>query len=336
MESWHPMCHIPRALLTPSALGGSMTLSDLSWKVLLFIFALSTLGLWTASLPAAFHTMRTAEAPGLGIRSSHGVPEWGSCSVIIDTLNSGGALAHAGVSPGDEITLDPRDVHLLVCKLGYADKIRAGEAVRLKIQHDGASRLQTVIPTPVSIRSDVLFYNAFSYLLCPLMLGLGLLIGVRQPEGTTYRALTLIFLLRALGSSLNFPPLELGQLVIAFTHAAGVPLGHFFTAVFAITYAQERKAGVRSLLRRYGLPVLAVANLFYGLTLFLYDIGQSIPHASSLSLSIVVVNTVVVLTALADGWIGSAGEVRQRYQWLGLAFPGARCFSRLSSRSRFG
>jgi hypothetical protein len=249
------------------------------------------------------------------------VPEWGSCSVIVDTLNSGGALAHAGVSPGNEITLDPRDVHLLVCNLGYADKIRAGEAVRLKVGHDGESRLQTVIPTQVPIRPDFLFYNAFSYLLCPLMLGLGLLIGVRQPEGTTYRALTLIFLLRALGSSLNFPPLELGQLVVAFTHALGVPLGYFFTAVFAITYAaQERKAGLRSLLRRYGLPFLAVAHFFYGVTLFFSNIGRSIPHASSLNLSIVVVNTVIVLTALADGWISSAGEVRQRYQWLGLAF----------------
>jgi hypothetical protein len=320
---WSPgtlMCHIPLGGVNAWRSGGSMTLSNLSWKILLSIFALATLGLWMASLPAALRTMRTGEAPGLGMRSSHDVPEWGSCSVIVDTLNSGGALAHAGVSSGDEITLDPREVHLGVCSLSDADRIRAGEAVMLKIERVGASRPQTVIPTQVPIRPDYLFYNAFSYLLSPLMLGLGLLIGVRQPEGTTYRALTLIFLLRALGSSLNFPPLELGQLAVASIHALGVPLTYFFTAVFAVTYAPERKAGLRTVLGRYGLPLLAVAHLFYGLTLFLSDTGRSTPHASSLDLSIVVVNTLIVLTALADGWISSAGEVRQRYKWLGLAF----------------
>jgi hypothetical protein len=240
--------------------------------------------------------------------------------VIVDSLDAGSALAQAGVSPGDQITLDPRDVQSLVCNLGFADKIRAGEAVRLKIEHDGVSRVQTVIPTQVPIRPDFLFYNSFAYLLCPVILGLGLLIGVRQPEGTTYRALALIFLLRALGSSINFDPLELGQLIPAFTHALCTPLGYFFTAVFAIKYAQEQKAGLRKFLGRYGLPFLAVANLFSGIRLFIYYIGRSIPHWSSLDLPITVVNTVIVLTALADGWISSEGKVRQRYQWLGLAF----------------
>ena len=277
-------------------------------------FALSAL-----ALPRVMEVARSGQVFGIGLDQSEGAPAFGSSEFVVVKVRQGGPLARSGVVPADRIALDPADVRLGYAHLGSADGVRAGKPVRVRVEHAGRSRTIVVQPELERYPLDFLVVNCVAYALAPVLVCFALVLAWRAPPSRANRALTLMLLARGIstlpGGDLAQPALP--AILSGVTTALGAGAFYFLT-VFVVSFPEDQPLDRRRFVKN-GLPIYALLvgslGLFGGLSWCGWSMRVLEPWAMPVQILIIA----VPMLSLVEGWRKSAGSVRARFRWIGLA-----------------
>ena len=193
---------------------------------------------------------------------------------------------------------------------------RPGEVIDVTIVRDGARLPAQVVTVGRPIDGIVLGHFALGAVLCWLGTLLGLVIGLRQADVRTSRALSLAFLWWSANLGWGYAPAAWPAAIVGLMqHVAFMP-GWYLGLWFAIHYPDERPQGVRLALRRL-LPLFLVALVPVEAVAVAAALGRGSPALFSWTqLPYMGGAGVLMLVAFWDGWRRSDGELRQRFSWL--------------------
>ena len=277
--------------------------------------------LWIVALPNVVQVVRMERSFGVGLDDGRASPAFGSTMLTAVKLRPGGPLALAGVAPGDQIALDPRDARFGHVGLASSDEVAAARPVRVTVVRGTLKRTILMRPALEAYRPDFLLVNTTAYGIAPVLVGFALLVAWRAPPSRASRALALLLMFRGLstvsGADLSQPALP--RIIDDLGVALWAPQ-MYFLSVFAVAFPVPHPNDLRRYLDRYGLPPLALLLAVVGVCTFADWSGRSTSWLAGLAIPAAVVATATPLLALVEGWRHSTGADRQRFQWIGLAF----------------
>lgn len=290
------------------------TLSTGSWKVLLSCAALCAAALLAAEVSYAPRTLAPDAGGTLGI-TYHEMSRWGRSRFEIDEIAPASPLLTAGAARGDRWM--PDRTYDAYRHLG------AHERIGLTLFHDGVARHITVETIPdAKPRAAAQYILAWIFALCAL--ALGLLIGLRQPNGLCYRGLSL-----GLVAAATFKTIPTYTILPAGTlyQLLDVLWGPFYVLVFASYYIfffnfpddRPRNTATKRWLLRYGVPIqvaLMVALLAVTTTRVL---GFHAPYFSTVLIAFSI-PSFMFYAIMWTNWRNSEGNLRERHLWVFLAF----------------
>lgn len=237
----------------------------------------------------------------------------GTHRLRIESLAPASPLLAAGAAPGDYLRFDRFEDRWRKFAVGEA----GGEAVGLTLYQGGAAHRLSLVARPEKIRVDeYVDYGGRLLIALPALL-FGLMIGLKQSEGRSYRALSMTFILLSLMYfySFSYSPAGSSFLLSKFLCVSTYSLIWYGCAVFALYYQPYPPSRLRTWLMRL-LP--AYRLLAYGTAL--YSIGFASGRETPLlwlgTLLGGVSGLAMVVVSLTDGWRRSVGEIRQRHLWL--------------------
>lgn len=237
----------------------------------------------------------------------------GTYRLRIDSLKPYSPLLAAGARAGDYLQFDR-----------YADRFRAfapGERVDLTLYQGSGARKMSLDAqaTPISF-AEYFDYCARFLLALPAIM-FGLMIGFKQGERRSYRALSMTFILLSLVYfyNFNYSPASFAFRLSKFLNITTNVLIWYGCVAFALSYDRYPPSPLRAWLARllpwYRLLVFATAIYSIG-----YALGMETPMLWLGALPAVVGGLALTIVSLVDGWRHSSGELRQRHLWLLLSF----------------
>lgn len=277
------------------------------WKALLIAFSLvsaTVMAIEGVSAAAAF--ARGTEGR-LGLRAVS-VMHAGQELRLVRSFEPWSQAPQAGVRVGDLLRPD----HWYDSGRSF----RPGEVIPYTVVRDGRILAVRITASERAIGSLERWHFAMNALLCGLGTVLGLVIGLRQAEVTTSRALALAFLWWSANLGRGYAPAEWPAALVSLMQWAALIPGWYLGLWFAIHYPDEQPQGVRRILRRC-LPLFLVALI----PIELIAVANRLGIASEALFSWATVPYVgaagaLMLVAFWDGWRRSSGELRQRFAWL--------------------
>jgi hypothetical protein len=281
------------------------------WKALLIAFCLfsaTVMGIESAAAIAAFARGTDGRLGVTGERVMHD----GRLGRAVRAFEPWSLAPNAGVRIGDLLQFDR-----------WYDRGRSyqpGEAVAVTLVRDGQSLPVQITAAERPIGNLERWAFALSAVLCGLGTLLGLVIGLRQADVRTSRALALAFLWWSANLGSGYAPAAGPAALVGLVQAAALMPGWYLGLWFAIHYPHEQPQGVRRALRRV-LPLFLVALVPVEGVAVASALDRASPAMFSWTqLPYMGAAGVLMLVAFWDGWRRSSGELRQRFTWLLGAF----------------
>jgi len=289
-----------------------LRLSDTAWKSVIAGMALLAAAAWLGALPGIAEMLLSGGDGDLGALFSR-APDAPQGTLSVAELTRDGPLATAGAAVGDRIVFDRPD---------EVRQMSAGQPVGLTIEHGGTARHVTVTPAP-GVYSVELLSALGNYGIAFVALVLGVVIGLRQPALTAYRALSFAFVALGLGLAVatsRIPSAFVPESVTYGVYLLMLPCVLYCPAVFATRFPNDRPVGLTRWLQRFALPVHGFLCLALGVFSLLQLAGVPVPAVHWVTLLALIGRPVIVLGAFAAGWAHSTGELRGRFKWLTVSF----------------
>lgn len=194
--------------------------------------------------------------------------------------------------------------------------LRPGESIAVKLVRDGVAVPAQVTAAERPIDPLAPWHFGLSAVLCWSGTLLGLVIGLRQAEVRTSRALSLAFLWWSANLGWGYAPAYWPAAVVLLTQSVALMPGWYLGLWFAIHYPDEQPQGVRRALRRV-LPLflLALVAVEAAAVAWALDRGSQALFSWT-QLPYMGAAGVLMLVCFWDGWRHSSGELRQRFSWL--------------------
>jgi hypothetical protein len=285
-------------------------LSERWWKVLLSALLLLFAAICALAIGNWQRTLVQGYASDLDVLCGHAID--GSLPIV--SLGAGSSLARAGVKVGDRLVFDdPADS----ARGSYAPHERVGVTV---IQ--GAARRHLIVEALPITRIDPMQSSIYVIGVAMGVLGLvlGGLIGLRRGSSPSARLLALILLSDAeyagrflsTGWLLAFDVAVLGPIVSIVTYCG------FF--VFACYFPTDERAAAPAWTRKLALPLMSLLAVEETWSSFAaYGWVGTIDVPAGLRTGAVFVLVLLATVNLAQAYRRTAGALRQRVQWVGLA-----------------
>ncbi|MBA5690456.1 hypothetical protein [Rugamonas apoptosis] len=280
------------------------------WKLLVLLLAgLSALAICVEMAYGVAALARGTQG-SLGYTGHDGYAD-GRHRRIIDNVAPGSQLGLAGAVAGDTLAFDDNTARKTVRT--------PGEQVGMTLFHGASATRLLVMATETPFNSSEITGYVLVWASMWLSLVLGLLTGLRKPDGACYRMLSLYLILVALANYVNFTPpgtlrmlLWLPWMLVFWAIGPLLPL-------FALRYPDERPQGLRAFLYRqrwlmYALSAAATTLMVAKHT----DLYES-AWTRRVFVATTVVEALVLVTALLAGWWESKGALRVRFGWLAWA-----------------
>jgi len=245
----------------------------------------------------------------------------------VSVVRKESAAARAGIVPGDTLTL----VHnTLTDRVNYnEDNVAERTRLAVRIAHHGRSRATVLVARGVNAgipaAEAMVIFIAFDVIRLVFVL-VAIVIVVRRPERADARALATFFIAFAAATLQRWPwyPAPIAA-VLLVVRAAFVTFALAQAARFATLFPRESARGIRRHLERaipwvaaLGMLAVAAANLAS-----LVNVGAPGPVAGTAAFIVYLAATVIVLLALAVGFIVGAREAapvdRPRLRWVALS-----------------
>ena len=272
------------------------------WKSLLLLAAACVAALAVATAPRLARMIASGSATEWGFQAE---PPRGTRMTLL-AIEPGSTLAAAGAKPGDVLDLErPIDIRT---RPEPADSI-AGVVRR----GDTATRLALGgMARPVSLAERAGYVLALVDLV--VMLGIGLLVGLRRPKGFANRCLALLFIASA-STMLPYDSFPAGIFLPAFTaQQAATGCAPWLMLAFAIYYPDEapelRRRGFARLMPLWSL--LGVATVVS----LVWQVFGGGTQQTLFSLAMFVLFLAAFIASLVQGLRLSEGEHRQRFKWM--------------------
>ena len=287
-----------------------------AWKALLCVVALFVATLLGTELWHAPRTLAPDSRGTLGIQY-HELEEWGRTRFVIDQIAADSPLQTAGAKVGD-VWIPDR----------HYDAFRwleRDESIGLTLVQGDQSRHLVVetVPDPVPVLAGQWIE---SWLIGLVALSLGLLIGLRQTHGLAFRALALAMCFSAVArGNPTYGTLPAGS-GFALAHLVWGPVllgAGTAVLVFLFNFPDDRPrdTAMKRRLLRYIVVTFAPGCLATLLVPTIRALGFHAPMSSQAAFSLFAVPFLLVaLPVLWSNWRGSAGDLRERHFWIGLAF----------------
>jgi hypothetical protein len=295
-------------------------LSNSAWKALILVLAILAASFVLVELSYSFRPYEEGQRGTLGARF-----DTANTNKLhtIEELSADSPLKAIGAAVGDKVKLDSVDVfsrHFL----------HVGELVGLTVTNSTTSRHAVVTAISEPLSPSVYFGSISDMLISALAAAFAVLIAFKQPESRTYRALALYFVFHAFNCNFKFAPPGVLHLITDVSSFGTQNLIVYCGALFAIYYPADKPEGIRGILARFvpALSMVTLAAVFFAIWCIADPAAPAIDPVAPLYGGI---GTVVMLTALLDGWRASTGEERQRYGWLITAIGTSTFFSTLSN-----
>jgi hypothetical protein len=277
------------------------------WKALLIAFCLfsaTVMGIEGAAAAAAFARGTEGRLGVSGDRVTHE----GLTFRVVRAIEPWSLAPQAGVRVGDLLRHDH-----------WYDRGRSfqpGEVIAFTIVRDGQTLATRITAGEQPIGSLDRWHFAMSAVLCGLGTLLGLVIGLRQAQVRTSRALALAFLWWSANLGRGYAPAAVPAALVSIVQSAALLPGWYLGLWFAIHYPHERPQGARRTLRRW-LPMFLVMLVPVEIVAVAEGLGRASPAVFSwTTVPYVGAAGVLMLVAFWDGWRRSGGELRQRFSWL--------------------
>ncbi len=276
------------------------------WKLFIAAFALFSALVGGIELRDGLPATALGEMGSLGYVSEP-FSQAGPRARIIRKIEPWSPLRESGVEVGDLITFDNW--------YDYARIKRVGEAIGLTITRNEESRHVTVSAVARPITLD----NKMEYLLnalrCAIGLVFGLIVGLRQPDRVSSRALALAFIWSSINITWQYSPPGVLLTIEALVFWIALVPGMYLLLWFAVHYPDQTPTGLRVLMRRALPAYLFACVVGIGLApLGAFKYYAAVPDAFGAVFTWV--TGLSVLAALWDGWRHSEGALRQRFLWL--------------------
>lgn len=256
------------------------------------------------------HAPRVLE---LGVRGAslfegHTLRERGPATYVVDTLPAGSPLADQGVEPGDRLRFER--------PLGRFLAFAAGERATVEVLHQGNARtVEVTVPAATRLPPHAVGIYVTNALGSAASLILGVVIGLRRPDGTAMRALVASGLLNGWMFPYSAPAAAHVEW-LDFLASMANDLGAAALVLFMLHYPDDRPSGWRARIARaypWLFVLLTVAALvFYGR---LYA-GYYEPVAGWILRTSPVVLFAIFLCAVVLAWREAHGEWRTRLKWI--------------------
>lgn len=223
------------------------------------------------------------------------------------------SLQLAGALPGDVVRFDRT--------LDRWRKFAVGELIGLTLYHDGVARHLEVeaLAAPIRVAEYLDYFGRL--LTASVSLLFALLVGFKQAEHPACRALAKTFLCLSLLYFITFSFAPYG-----WPHYAGkllclalYPMMWYWALCFALNYQPYEARPLRRWLARGSAP-LRVLALVTGAYSGWLALGNEAPLLWLLILACAAAGMLLTLSSLAEGWLHTDGQVRQRHRWLFLSF----------------
>jgi hypothetical protein len=277
------------------------------WKALLIAFSLvsaTVMAIEGVSAAAAFARGTEGRIGLRAVSAMHAGQEFW----LVRSFESWSQAPQAGVRVGDLLRPD----HWY----DAGRRVRPGEVIPYTLVRDGEILAVRITASERAIGSLERWHFAMNALLCGLGTVLGLVIGLRQAEVTTSRALALAFLWWSANLGRGYAPPDWPAALVSLMQSAALMPGWYLGLWFAVHYPNEDPQGVRRVLRRC-LPLFLVALVPVEIVAVASALGQvSEALFSWATVPYVGAAGALMLVAFWDGRRRSSGELQQRFGWL--------------------
>ncbi|MBV6321508.1 hypothetical protein [Duganella violaceipulchra] len=227
---------------------------------------------------------------------------------VIDSLVPGSQLALAGAVAGDVLAFDDNTARKTVRT--------PGDIVGVTLFHGAAPSHLMITATETPFTSSDITGYVLVWAAMWLGLALGLLTGLRKPDGKCYRLLSIYLVLGTLANYVNFTPpgalrmmLWLPWMLLFWALGPLLPL-------FALRYPDDQPRGVRGLLFRQRWLLYALAAVATALMVAKHTDLYESAWTGRVFTTNRLVEGLVLLAALAAGWWENKGPLRVRFGWL--------------------
>lgn len=287
------------------------TMSTGAWKLLLSLVALLVASLLAIEFWHAPRALAPGAAGTLGVQH-HVLPEVGPSRYVIDELAPDSPIEAAGAQVGDLWV--PDRVYDAYRRLS------AGEQIGLTLIQGDTVRHRVVVARP-DPRQTAVWPYVMSWFCGVASFALGLLIGLRQPTGTTSRAVSLFAVLTpAFNVARSYLLLPAGPILLVYhlawpvARAAVLLLALLF--IFNFPDDDPRGTPLKRWLMRYVVPVYGLLWLTMLVTSTAHAAGFHLPAYSVADMTASTMAAVMAVGVLWTNWRSSEGELRQKHLWL--------------------
>lgn len=231
---------------------------------------------------------------------------------IIDSVVPGSQLALAGALAGDSLVFDDNTARKTVRT--------PGELVGVTLFHEASSTHLVITSTETPFKRAEITGYLLLWTSLWLGLGLGLLTGLRKPDGACYRMLSIALVLGVLTNYVNFTPPGPLRLLLWVPWTVFFWTNAPFLTLFALKYPDDQPQGVvRAFLYRQRWLLYVLAAMATALMLAKHlDIYES-AWTGRVFTTTTAVEMLVLVAALLAGWWESKGPLRVRFGWLVVA-----------------
>jgi len=284
-----------------------LDISVARWKALLLAFCLLSAMVMGIEGAATVAALTRGTEGRLGVKGD-GVMHDGRVAALVRGFEPWSLAPQAGVRVGDRLQHDR-----------WYDRGRSllpGVAIPVSIVRDGATLHTAITTAERPIESLDRWHFVLNVAYCGLGTLLGLVVGLRQADVRTSRALALAFLWWSLNLGASYAPAVWPQIFVRVMNEFALVPGWYFGLWFAIHYPDERPQGWRRALRRV-LPLFLVALVPVEMVAVALALGRGSPSLFNwIEIPYVGAAGALMLVAFWDGWRRSSGELRQRFSWL--------------------
>jgi len=276
------------------------------WRALLIAFCLFSATVMAIETVAAVATFARGTEGRLGTKGD-AVMHDGRVAVSVTGFEPWSLAPQAGVRVGDLMRRD---------RWVDGRHLRPGESIAVTVVRDGVAMPAQVTAAERPIDALAPWHFGLSAVLCWSGTLLGLVIGLRQAEVRTSRALSLAFLWWSANLGWGYAPAYWPAAVVLLTQSVALMPGWYLGLWFAIHYPDERPQGLRHTLRRV-LPLFLLALVAVEVAAVAWALDRGSQALFSWTqLPYMGAAGVLMLVCFWDGWRHSSGELRQRFSWL--------------------
>lgn len=291
-------------------------LSDRGWKWLVCGLSAITVLALLLEFSRGLEPLMEGRYGSIGMEEGVGLPpeRMGRHKLLIEHLPADSELARAGARVGDRLSFDR---HLDRWRKLELDPVRGHEQVKVTLWQDGQPHPLVLRAAPQPFLAVEIFDYLGRFMLASPAVLFALLIGLKRPDHTAYRALSLCFLYMSLNFFFTFNFLPAGPLFSAAKLAQMLtfPLTWYCTARFCVMYSPVRPAWLKRMLKP-AMPALAALVGLSVLSMLWFGLGFEAPWLGPLTLLTALFCLVLSYAGLLGGHQSSSGEMRQRHDWL--------------------